>query len=51
MTFWPLLLCTVCYAWTAIGFAKQQNYAMSVIFAGYFTANLAFCWLAWFSQK
>ena len=49
MTFWPLLLCTICYAWTSAGFAMQQNYAMSAVFAGYFAANLAFLWMAWHS--
>jgi hypothetical protein len=47
MTFWPLLVCTLCYAATSFGFAREQNYAMSVIFAGYFASNLAFLWIAW----
>ena len=49
MTFWPLLICTICYAWTSAGFAMQQNYGMAGVFAGYFAANLAFLWMAWHS--
>jgi len=47
MTFWPLLICTLCYAWTSVGFAMQKNYGMAGVFAGYFAANLAFLWMAW----
>jgi hypothetical protein len=46
MTFWPLLICTLCYVATAAGFAYEKNWPMAVIFAGYSGANLGFLWLA-----
>jgi hypothetical protein len=42
MTFWPLLICTLCYAATSAGFAYEKNWPMCGIFAGYFAANLGF---------
>jgi hypothetical protein len=39
MTFWPLLVCTICYAATSAGFAYEKNWPMCGIFAGYFAAN------------
>jgi hypothetical protein len=47
MTFWPLLVCTICYATTSAGFGYEKNWPMCGIFAGYFAANLGFLWLAW----
>jgi len=47
MTFWPLLICTLCYLWTALGFAIQKDHAFASVFAGYFVANLAFLYMAW----
>lgn len=47
MTFWPLLACTCCYALTAIGFAREQNWPMAGIFAGYTAANFGFLAIAW----
>jgi hypothetical protein len=42
MTFVPLVICTVCYGWTAVGFYMQGNHAMAAVFAGYMFSNVAF---------
>jgi hypothetical protein len=47
MTFWPLLICTLCYIATSAGFALEKNWPMSAIFLGYSGANLGFLWIAW----
>lgn len=47
MTFWPLLLCTLCYAVTSAGFAREANWPMCAVFAGYAGANLGFLALTW----
>jgi hypothetical protein len=47
MTFWPLLICTLCYAATSIGFAREGNWPMCAVFAGYAGANLGFLALVW----
>lgn len=46
MTFWPLLLCTVCYGWTAVGFYLQSNYALAAVFTGYMFSNFAFLYMS-----
>jgi hypothetical protein len=47
VTFWPLLICTLCYIATSAGFAMEKNWPMSAIFLGYSGANLGFLWIAW----
>jgi hypothetical protein len=46
VTFVPLLICTLCYGWTAAGFYMQGNYPMSAVFAGYMASNFAFLYIA-----
>ena len=46
MTFVPLLICTICYGWTAVGFCMQGNYPMSAVFAGYMFSNFAFLYIS-----
>jgi hypothetical protein len=46
VTFLPLLICTVCYAWTAVGFYMQGNHAMAAVFAGYMFSNFAFVYIS-----
>jgi len=45
MTFVPLLICTICYGWTAVGFYLQSNYPMAAVFADYMFSNFAFLWI------
>jgi hypothetical protein len=46
MTFWPLLACTLLYFATAVGWWKQGDPAMAVIFFFYGCANGGFLWAA-----
>jgi hypothetical protein len=46
MTFVPLLICTLCYGWTATGFYMQSNYAMAAVFVGYMFSNVAFVYIS-----
>jgi hypothetical protein len=46
VTFWPLLICTLCYVATSAGFALEKNWPMAAIFFGYSGANLGFLWIA-----
>jgi hypothetical protein len=46
VTFWPLLICTLLYVATAIGFLKDGNPQLAVAFGGYALANLGFIWLS-----
>ena len=46
MTVVPLLICTLCYGWTAAGFYTQGNYAMAAVFVGYMFSNFAFVYIA-----
>ena len=46
MTFWPLLICTLCYGWTAVGWWMRGDPAMAVIFFFYGCANGGFLWAA-----
>lgn len=47
MTFWPLLATTILYGVTSIGFAREANWPMCAVFAGYAGANLGFLALTW----
>ena len=46
MTFTPLLICTICYGWTAAGFYMQGNHPMTAVFVGYMFSNFAFVYIA-----
>ena len=48
MTFWPLVITTTCYLWTAYGFATAQpaQPAMATIFFFYACANAGFLAIA-----
>jgi hypothetical protein len=46
VTFYPLLLCTLCYIATSAGFALEKNWPMAAIFLGYSAANLGFLAIA-----
>jgi hypothetical protein len=46
VTFAPLLICTVCYGWTAVGFCMQGNHPMAAVFVGYMFSNVAFVYIA-----
>jgi hypothetical protein len=46
VTFVPLLICTACYGWAAVGFYMQSNYAMAAVFVGYMFSNFAFVYIS-----
>jgi hypothetical protein len=46
MTFWPLLITTACYLWTALGFYHENQPAMAAIFLFYACANAGFLAIA-----
>jgi hypothetical protein len=46
VTFVPLVICTVCYGWAAVGFYIQNNHTMAAVFAGYMFSNVAFVYIA-----
>jgi hypothetical protein len=50
MTFWPLLICTLLYVVTAIGFWRDGNVGLAVAFAGYAAANFGFLYITLFGQ-
>jgi hypothetical protein len=45
MTFVPLLITTVCYAITAVGFWREGNAGLAIAFAGYAFANFGFLYI------
>ena len=45
MTFTPLLITTICYLVTSIGFYREGNAGLAVAFAGYAFANFGFLWI------
>lgn len=45
MTFTPLLITTICYAVTAVGFYREGNAGLAVAFAGYAFANFGFLYI------
>lgn len=45
MTFTPLLITTICYLVTAVGFYRDGNLGLSIAFAGYAFANFGFLWI------
>jgi hypothetical protein len=51
MTFVPLLICTLCYGWAALGFYMQNNHPMCAVFAGYMFSNFAFLYIALQGQR
>jgi hypothetical protein len=46
MTFVPLLITTLCYFWTALGFYHENQPAMCAIFVCYAMANCGFLAIA-----
>jgi hypothetical protein len=50
MTFWPLLICTLLYLVTAIGFWRDGNVGLAVAFAGYAAANCGFLYITIWGQ-
>jgi len=45
MTFTPLLITTICYLVTAVGFWREGNAGLAIAFAGYAFANFGFLWI------
>jgi len=50
MTFWPLVITTICYVITAIGFWREGNVGLACAFLGYSLANLGFLHISVFGQ-
>ena len=46
MTFWPLLICTLCYVLTAVGFYRNGDIGLGLAFTGYTIGNLGFLLIA-----
>ena len=46
MTFWPLVITTVCYLWTAYGFWSKVQPALGTCFLFYACANAGFMAIA-----
>jgi hypothetical protein len=46
VTFWPLVITTVCYLWTAYGFWSQGQPALGTCFLFYACANAGFMAIA-----
>jgi hypothetical protein len=46
-TMLPLLIMTVCNAWTSYGWFAGKNYAMGVVFICYAVATTSFTYIAW----
>jgi hypothetical protein len=46
MTFVPLVITTLCYLWTSVGFWHNSQPAMAVIFLFYAAANAGFLAIA-----
>jgi hypothetical protein len=46
VTFVPLLICTLCYLWTAAGFWNNAQPAMATVFLFYAAANAGFMAIA-----
>jgi hypothetical protein len=46
VTFVPLVICTLCYGWTAAGFYMQGDRPMCAVFVGYMFSNFAFVYIA-----
>jgi len=45
MTFAPLVITTVCYAITAVGFWREGNAGLALAFAGYSFSNFGFLYI------
>ena len=45
MTFAPLLITTICYIVTAVGFYREGNMGLAIAFAGYAFANCGFLYI------
>ena len=45
MTLTPLLITTICYLLTAVGFWREGNAGLAVAFAGYSFANFGFLYI------
>ena len=50
MTFWPLLITTILYLITAVGWWREGNVGLAIAFAGYAAANLGFLYIAAIGQ-
>ena len=46
MTFTPLLICTICYVLTAIGFFREGQVGMVIAFTGYTIGNIGFLYIS-----
>jgi hypothetical protein len=46
VTFWPLLITTACYLWTAYGFWSQGHPSLALAFFFYACANSGFLLIA-----
>lgn len=51
MTFTPLLICTICYVITAIGFFRDGQVGMGLAFSGYTIGNLGFLYISLFGSR
>lgn len=50
MTFWPLLVTTILYLFTAVGWWREGNIGLAIAFAGYAAANLVFLYITFYGQ-
>jgi hypothetical protein len=51
MTFTPLLICTICYVLTAIGFLREGQVGMGIAFIGYTIGNIGFLYIATYGSR
>lgn len=45
-----LLLATILYVGTAVGFGWRTDWPMALVYVGYVIANVGFIWYAWITQ-
>lgn len=45
MTFWLLVIPTLCYAAASLAYAVKANWPLSIMYAGYAFANCGALWL------
>ena len=51
MTFTPLLICTICYVLTAIGFFRDGQVGMGIAFTGYTLGNVGFLYISVYGSR
>jgi hypothetical protein len=51
MTFTPLLICTICYVLTAIGFLREGQVGMGIAFLGYTLGNIGFLYICIYGSR